>query len=61
MSRRISPAIVALAIALAILASGCGSIPNPLATATPPDALHPNPPVAAVATIDPVARPDQAR
>ena len=34
-------------IALALLVVGCGAIPNPLSTEPPPDALHPNPPVAA--------------
>jgi Family of unknown function (DUF6174) len=56
-SRRITPSILALTIAVAILAAACGAIPNPLATATPPDALHPNPPVAAVATAIPTPDP----
>lgn len=37
----------ALALAACLLLAGCSALPNPLATATPPDALHPNPPVAA--------------
>ena len=57
MTGEITPPIVAVAVALAILASGCGSIPNPLATATPPDALHPNPPVAVVSTVAPSPDP----
>ena len=42
-----------IAFALAFLVSGCGTLPNPLATATPPDALHPNQPVAVVPTAIP--------
>lgn len=57
MTRGFSPSTFACAIALAIVASGCGAIPNPLATATPPDALHPNPPVAAVRTATPTPDP----
>ena len=59
MTRGHSASILAVSVALAIFASGCGSIPNPLATATPPDALHPNPPVAAIAT--PVPSPDPTK
>ncbi len=49
-----------LAFVLAIVVSGCGaSIPNPLATPVPPDALHPNPPAAVVAS--PTAVPDPTK
>ena len=58
MTRGITPTF-AITVALAMLASGCGAIPNPLATATPADALHPNPPVAVVPTI--VPSPDPAK
>ena len=56
MTRGITPTL-AITVALAMLASGCGAIPNPLATATPADALHPNPPVAVVPTIVPSPDP----
>ena len=46
-----------VAFVLAFLVSGCGSIPNPLATATPPDALHPNQPIA----VAPTAIPDPSK
>ena len=49
-----------LAFVLAIVVAACGTaIPNPLATPTPPDALHPNqPPVVAIA---PTAVPDPTK
>ncbi len=31
-------------LALVVATAGCSSLPNPLATPAPPDALHPNPP-----------------
>lgn len=46
-----------IAFVLAFLVSGCGSLPNPLATANPPDALHPNQPIA----VAPTATPDPTR
>ena len=36
-----------LAIAVATAAAGCSALPNPLASPTPPDALHPKPPAPA--------------
>ena len=44
-------------IALALLVVGCGAIPNPLLTPSPPDALHPKPPVAAAVTAPPPPSP----
>jgi hypothetical protein len=48
-----------IAIALAVLVAGCGVIPNPLVTPTPPDALHPKPPIAVAPTE--VPSPDPTR
>ena len=44
-------------IALALLVAGCGAIPNPLVTPTPPDALHPKPPIAVAPTEAPSPDP----
>jgi hypothetical protein len=52
-TRALTAPISAIAVAIAIVVWGCGAIPNPLATATPPDALHPKPPAA----VDPAAVP----
>ncbi len=41
-----------------LVAAGCGSIPNPLATPVPPDALHPNAPVQVVDPVQPTDPPD---
>ena len=38
---------IAACLAVALAAGACSTLPNPLATPAPPDALHPNPPVAA--------------
>ena len=46
-----------IAFALAFVVSGCGTLPNPLATATPPDALHPNQTIA----IGPTPIPDPTK
>ncbi len=46
-----------VAFALAFLISGCGAIPNPLVTPTPPDALHPKAPIAVVPTAVPSPDP----
>ena len=46
-----------IAFVLAFLVSGCGTLPNPLATATPPDALHPQQPIA----VAPTAVPDPTK
>ena len=42
-----------VAFVLAFLVSGCGSLPNPLATIAPPDALHPAQPIDVVPTAIP--------
>jgi hypothetical protein len=41
------PSRPVLGLVACLLVAGCSALPNPLDTATPPDALHPNPPVAA--------------
>ena len=51
----------ALLGAALVVAAGCGSLPNPLATPTPPDALHPDAPVQAVDPARPAAPPDPAK
>jgi hypothetical protein len=47
--------IVVAVLAAASLLAGCGSLPNPLATPTPPDGLHPRPP--AQPAVEPTAVP----
>ena len=48
MTRAIRPIPgITIAVALSLLVAGCAAIPNPLLTPPPPDALHPNPPIAA--------------
>ena len=48
---------LAALVAAASLLAGCSSVPNPLATATPPDALHPRPP--AQPTVAPTPVPEK--
>lgn len=49
-----------LAFVLAVLVAACGAaIPNPLASPTPPDALHPNQP--AVVVPQPTAVPNPTK
>jgi hypothetical protein len=49
-----------IAFVLAAIVAACGAaIPNPLASPTPPDALHPNPP--AIAANEPTAVPDPTK
>ncbi len=47
-----------IAFVLAFLVSGCASLPNPLATPIPPDALHPN---QAIVVAEPTAIPDPTK
>jgi hypothetical protein len=55
-------AIPILAFVLAAIVVGCGTaLPNPLASPTPPDALHPNPPAPAVIVSEPTAVPDPTK
>jgi hypothetical protein len=51
---RLAPSII---VAVALLVAGCGDLPNPLATRPPPDALHPNQPIAIAPT--PVPKPEK--